>query len=234
MNSSLWSSGPQRSVVPVQRNPAQRAWLPQNAGLTNEPRVPSRSPMPSKKPAAVWLDLTKSPLADTLCFFLFGRSMPWNQLPFSGTFLRHPSQTAGGRDPENRSFPGSHHCRRRSWQWILDSERAPSTGGNAATRAKSITALVVADREVAWQILALNTEKAPNLKEKALEVTRIYRGLVEKTLPGPSRSLHFTLTNAPWSHSVFVTKESRVLVAAPIIPFCADWRRSQLTRCGPP
>ena len=41
--------------------------------------------------------------------------------------------------------------------------------------AKSIAALVVSDREVAWQILALNTEKAHNLKERALEVIRIYR-----------------------------------------------------------
>jgi hypothetical protein len=32
-----------------------------------------------------------------------------------------------------------------------------------------ITTLVVADREVAWQILALNTEKAHNLKERSLE-----------------------------------------------------------------
>jgi len=39
--------------------------------------------------------------------------------------------------------------------------------------AKSITALVVTDREVAWQILALNTEKAHNLKERSLEVIRI-------------------------------------------------------------
>ncbi|HXX28239.1 MAG TPA: ParB N-terminal domain-containing protein [Terriglobales bacterium] len=44
--------------------------------------------------------------------------------------------------------------------------------------AKSIAALVIADREVAWQILALNTEKAHNLKERSLEVIRIYRGLV--------------------------------------------------------
>lgn len=43
-----------------------------------------------------------------------------------------------------------------------------------------ISALVVADREVAWQILALNTEKAHNLKERALEVVRIYRGLVDE------------------------------------------------------
>ena len=46
--------------------------------------------------------------------------------------------------------------------------------------AKAITALVVPDREVAWQILALNTEKAHNLKERALEVIRIYRGLLEE------------------------------------------------------
>jgi len=45
--------------------------------------------------------------------------------------------------------------------------------------AKSIAALIVVDREVAWQILALNTEKAHNLKERSLEVIRIYRGLVE-------------------------------------------------------
>src|SRR3954469_923173 len=46
--------------------------------------------------------------------------------------------------------------------------------------AKSITVLVIPEREVAWQILALNTEKAHNLKERSLEVIRIYRGLVEE------------------------------------------------------
>jgi len=45
--------------------------------------------------------------------------------------------------------------------------------------AKSITALVVPKREVAWQILALNTEKAHNLKDKSLEVIRIFRNLLE-------------------------------------------------------
>ena len=46
--------------------------------------------------------------------------------------------------------------------------------------AKAITALVVPAREVAWQILALNTEKAHNLKERSLEVIRIYRGLLDE------------------------------------------------------
>jgi ParB family chromosome partitioning protein len=44
--------------------------------------------------------------------------------------------------------------------------------------AKAITTLIAPDRQLAWQILALNTEKAHNLKERALEVARIYRGLI--------------------------------------------------------
>jgi ParB family chromosome partitioning protein len=46
--------------------------------------------------------------------------------------------------------------------------------------ARANTALVVPKREIAWQILALNTEKAHNLREKALEVIRIYRGLLDE------------------------------------------------------
>lgn len=46
-------------------------------------------------------------------------------------------------------------------------------------RAKSIIAIVVPESSVAYQILALNTEKAHNLREKALEVIRMYRELVQ-------------------------------------------------------
>ncbi|HZQ25126.1 MAG TPA: hypothetical protein VFA89_20215 [Terriglobales bacterium] len=59
--------------------------------------------------------------------------------------------------------------------------------------ARSIAALVVADREVAWQILALNTEKAHNLKERSLEVIRIYRGLVEEDASRPESQFAFYL-----------------------------------------
>lgn len=62
--------------------------------------------------------------------------------------------------------------------------------------AKSISALVVADREVAWQILALNTEKAHNLKERSLEVIRIYRGLVEEDATRPESRFAFYLDEA--------------------------------------
>ena len=44
--------------------------------------------------------------------------------------------------------------------------------------AKSILALVVPERAVAYQILALNIEKAHNLREKAIGVRRMYEDLV--------------------------------------------------------
>jgi ParB family chromosome partitioning protein len=62
--------------------------------------------------------------------------------------------------------------------------------------ARSIAALVVPDREVAWQILALNTEKAHNLKERSLEVIRIYRGLIEEDARRPESQFSFYLDEA--------------------------------------
>jgi ParB family chromosome partitioning protein len=46
--------------------------------------------------------------------------------------------------------------------------------------AKRIPAIVVPESEVAFQILALNTEKAHNLRDKALEVIRMYRARLEE------------------------------------------------------
>ncbi len=62
--------------------------------------------------------------------------------------------------------------------------------------ARSIAALVIAEREVAWQILALNTEKAHNLKERSLEVIRIYRSLVEEDGSQPESQFAFYLEEA--------------------------------------
>jgi ParB family chromosome partitioning protein len=53
--------------------------------------------------------------------------------------------------------------------------------------ARAITALIVPKREIAWQILALNTEKAHNLRERSLEVIRIYRELLKEN-PGKGES----------------------------------------------
>jgi ParB family chromosome partitioning protein len=62
--------------------------------------------------------------------------------------------------------------------------------------ARAITALVVPKREIAWQILALNTEKAHNLREKSLEVIRIYRGLIDEDPKRPESQFAFYLEEA--------------------------------------
>jgi ParB family chromosome partitioning protein len=46
-------------------------------------------------------------------------------------------------------------------------------------KAKIVPAILIPDAAVAYEILALNTEKAHNLKEKSLEVIRMYRALHE-------------------------------------------------------
>ncbi|MGH9463871.1 MAG: ParB N-terminal domain-containing protein [Vicinamibacteria bacterium] len=48
-------------------------------------------------------------------------------------------------------------------------------------KAKFVSVVLIPDQDVAFQILALNTEKAHNLKDKSLEVIRMYRALMEST-----------------------------------------------------
>ena len=64
--------------------------------------------------------------------------------------------------------------------------------------ARSLTALVVPKREVAWQILALNTEKAHNLKDKSLEVIRIFRNLLEEDAKRPEKQFDFYFEEAAY------------------------------------
>jgi ParB family chromosome partitioning protein len=47
--------------------------------------------------------------------------------------------------------------------------------------AKAVVALLIPEAEVAYQILALNTEKAHNLREKSLETIRMARALAEES-----------------------------------------------------
>ena len=62
--------------------------------------------------------------------------------------------------------------------------------------AKAIIALLVPRHEIAWEILALNTEKAHNLRERAHEVIRIYKGLIESAGDRPEREFAFYLEEA--------------------------------------
>ncbi len=62
--------------------------------------------------------------------------------------------------------------------------------------AKAIVALVVPKREIAWQILALNTEKAHNLRERSMEVIRIVKGLLDEDGARPESDFSFYLEEA--------------------------------------
>jgi ParB family transcriptional regulator, chromosome partitioning protein len=57
--------------------------------------------------------------------------------------------------------------------------------------AKLIPAIVIPEPEVAFQILALNTEKAHNLRDKSLEVIRMYRARRDEHPRSPERDFAF-------------------------------------------
>ena len=63
--------------------------------------------------------------------------------------------------------------------------------------AKTIVGLLVPDPEVAFKILALNTEKAHNVKEKSLETIRMARALAERKA-GPESDYGFEYEQAPY------------------------------------
>ena len=95
--------------------------------------------------------------------------------------LAHPRQAAAGGGQEDRPLRGPDRGHvapaRASTGRPTATTAAPSS---RSSRPRSVPAILVPEPEVAFQILALNTEKAHNLKEKSLEVIRMYRGLVEE------------------------------------------------------
>ena len=64
--------------------------------------------------------------------------------------------------------------------------------------ARTVIALVLPDREVAFQILALNTEKAHALKEKSLEVSRMEAALAAERPKEKESALAFEFEAAPF------------------------------------
>ena len=84
-------------------------------------------------------------------------------------------------------------------------------GASKLLGAKAIIALVLPEEDVAYQILALNTEKAHNLKERSLEVIRMYRGLVGATR-GQGVGLRAPLRGARLHHP-----RRRLREAAPLL-----------------
>lgn len=63
--------------------------------------------------------------------------------------------------------------------------------------AKSIIGLLIPEPEIAFQILALNTEKAHNLREKSLETIRMARAMAERSCEKESK-FAFEFEEAPF------------------------------------
>ncbi|MEE9264541.1 MAG: ParB N-terminal domain-containing protein [Vicinamibacteria bacterium] len=63
-------------------------------------------------------------------------------------------------------------------------------------KAKYVTTVLIPDPNVAFQILALNTEKVHNLKDKSIEVIRMYRALMEVSGRSPEQQFAFQFEEA--------------------------------------
>ena len=95
----------------------------------------------------------------------------------SARSLRHARQAADGRHREDRPLPRSDH-RHSPGRRVLDAERQPPAAGAEEARAIGRSRRCSCRTpDVAFKILALNTEKAHNLREKSLETIRMARAL---------------------------------------------------------
>ena len=73
---------------------------------------------------------------------------------------------------------------------------------------RSVTALIVKDEQIAYKILALNTEKAHNLRDKSLEVIRMARALAQEQ-PRAAEQDHATSFEEPYLLTLGVAYEER-------------------------
>ena len=89
--------------------------------------------------------------------------------------------------------------------------------------AQTITGLLVAEPEVAFKILALNTEKAHNLKEKSLETIRMARALAEQKA-GQESDYAFEFEQAPYL-TLGAAYEERRSLSGGCVPPCAPPHR---------
>ncbi len=106
--------------------------------------------------------------------------------------------------------------------------RSPNGGHRLAALARmgarSVTALVVPDDKIAFKILALNTEKAHALKEKALEAIRMLRALAPF---GGSESAFAGELEEPSLVTIGAAYEKRPRLSgsaySPLTKRCDDW-----------
>ena len=102
-----------------------------------------------------------------------------------------------------------------------------------ALGARAITALVVPEPEVAFRILALNTEKAHNLRDKSLEVVRMVRALVADPVQGARPETDLTLELEQPSFltiGICYERNGRFSGGAylPVVNKCEEWSEQPL------
>jgi ParB family chromosome partitioning protein len=106
-------------------------------------------------------------------------------------------------------------------------------GAMRALGARAITALVVPEPEVAFRILALNTEKAHNLKDKSLEVVRMVRALVADDAAAARPETDYTLElEQPSFLTIGICYEQNARFSGgaylPVINKCEEWSERPL------
>jgi len=85
-------------------------------------------------------------------------------------------------------------------------------------KGKFIPAIVIPEPAVTYQILALNTEKAHNLKEKSLEVIRMYRALVEDTPRAAEDDYAFQFESAHFITLGLLYEQNRRFAGGAFVP----------------
>ncbi len=99
-----------------------------------------------------------------------------------------------------------------------------------------IPAILIPDFDVAFQILAMNTEKAHNLKEKSLEVMRMYLALAERDGSRRENEFAFELEQAHFITLGFVYEQRARFPGgafAPILRRIDKFLRSSLKNAAP-
>ena len=100
-------------------------------------------------------------------------------------------------------------------------------------KAKYVTTVLIPDPNVAFQILALNTEKVHNLKDKSLEVIRMYRALMEVSGRSPEQQFAFQFEEAHFiTLGLVYEKKARFAgsVFAPILRRVDKFLKDPLTK----
>lgn len=100
--------------------------------------------------------------------------------------------------------------------------------------AKTVVALVMPEPEIAFRILALNTEKAHNLRDKSLEVVRMVRALVADPTQASRPESDYTLELEQPSYltiGVCYERNGRFSGGAylPVVSRCEAWSDRPLT-----